>query len=92
MIGFVFYEKYIAPKTFIPYQLLLDRTVLGANFLAAVVFISFYLWSAFFSSFLQVVVGLTLTEATYVQNIYNVGSCIFALVIGMLIRGTFCFD
>lgn len=45
-ILFALYEKYLAPKTFIPYKLLTDRTVLGACILAAVLFISFYVWNA----------------------------------------------
>lgn len=64
LIAFAIYEKYIAPKTFIPYELLTDRTVLGANILAATLFVEFYLWDNYFSSFLQVVNGLTITEAS----------------------------
>ncbi|KAF2867925.1 major facilitator superfamily domain-containing protein [Massariosphaeria phaeospora] len=88
LIGFVLYEKFIAPKTFIPYQLLLDRTVLGACVLSATLFVSFYIWNAYFSSFLLVVSGVNLTEATYVQNIYSIGSCFFSLIVGLLIRWT----
>jgi hypothetical protein len=66
LITFALYEKFIAPKTFVPFNLLTDRTVLGANILAAVLFIEFYLWDIYFSSFLQVVNGLTITEASYV--------------------------
>jgi hypothetical protein len=52
---FVLYEKNFAQKTFIPYFLLKDRTILGSNILAATLFVSFFLWNAYFSSFLQVV-------------------------------------
>ncbi|KAK4183552.1 putative siderophore iron transporter [Podospora australis] len=94
VIGFVlcvifpFYEKYLAPKTFIPFELLLDRTVLGACVLSGNLFISFYIWNAFFPSFLQVVNGLTVTEQGYVSNIYSIGSCFWSLVVGFLIRYT----
>lgn len=87
-IGFALYEKFIAPKTFIPFHLLTDRTIVGANVLAAVLFVSFYIWNSYFSSFPQVVNGLTITEASYVANIYSIGSCFWALIIGLAIRYT----
>ena len=86
LVGFALYEKYLAPKTFIPYHLFMNRTVVGANVLAATLFISFYLWNAYFLSFLQVVNGLSLRDATYVTNIYTVGSCLFSVIVGILIR------
>ena len=64
LTAFTLYEKFVAPKTFVPYNLLTDRTVLGANILAAVLFLEFYLWDSYFSSFLQVVNGLSITEAS----------------------------
>ncbi|KAG8412326.1 hypothetical protein J3458_014510 [Metarhizium acridum] len=86
LVVFALYEKYVAPVQFIPYQLLVDRTVMGACVLGAIGFISFYIWNGFFSSFLQVVVGLTVTEATYVGRTYNMGSCFWALVVGVIVR------
>lgn len=85
---FVIYEKFFAPKTFMPYELLKDRTVMGACVLAATLFIEFYIWDSYFGSFLQVVNNLTVTEASYVANIYSIGSCLWALVIGAAIRYT----
>ena len=87
-IAFVFYEKYVAPVTFVPFGLLLDRTVMGACILAAVLFIEFYIWNSYFYSFLIVVNNLTVTEATYVVNIYSMGSCFFSLLVGIFIRWT----
>lgn len=87
-VAFPFYEKFIAPKTFIPFELLTDRTVLGACILSGVLFISFYIWNAFFPSFLQVVNGLTITEQSYVSNIYSIGSCFWSLIVGFLVRYT----
>jgi predicted MFS family arabinose efflux permease len=86
--SFAFYEKCLAPKTCIPYSLLMDRTVFGACILAAVLFIEFYIWNSYFSSFLQVVNGLTITEASYVVNIYSIGSCFWAIIVGILIKYT----
>jgi MFS family permease len=88
LIAFGLYEKYLAPKTFIPWSLLTNRTVIGACILAATLFVEFYIWDSYFSSFLQVVNNLSVTKASYVVNIYSIGSCFWALVVGSLIRYT----
>ncbi|KXX78249.1 Siderophore iron transporter mirB [Madurella mycetomatis] len=88
LIGFALFEKYVAPKTFIPYGLLTDRTVFGACILSGVLFISFYIWDSYFTSFLQVVNGLDMTRASYIMNIYSIGSCFWSLVVGVLVRWT----
>lgn len=73
IIGFAIWERWFAKVTFIPYSLLMDRTVLGANILAASTFVSFYAWDSYFVSFLQVVNGLSVTQSSYVAQIYSVG-------------------
>ncbi|KAK0648674.1 major facilitator superfamily-domain-containing protein [Cercophora newfieldiana] len=88
IIAFVLWEKYLAPKTFIPYDLLKDRTVLGACILAGTLFISFYIWDSYFFSFLQTVADLDVTPASYVMNIYSIGSCFFSFIVGFVIRYT----
>ncbi|ETI23881.1 hypothetical protein G647_05688 [Cladophialophora carrionii CBS 160.54] len=86
LIAFGLWEKYLAPKKFIPWELLTDRTVLGANILAAVLFISFYIWNAFFYSFLIVVNNQSVTHASYITNIYSIVACFFAIPVGLYIR------
>jgi hypothetical protein len=88
LIAFALYEKYYAPVKFIPFELLTDRTVLGACILAGTIFVSFYIWDSYFPSFLQVVNNLSVTEASYVVNIYSIGSCFWALIVGVVIRRT----
>jgi len=88
IIAFIIWEKLYAPITFMPYSLLLDRTVLGACVLSATLFISYYCWASYFSSFLMVVKYLNVTDASYVSNIYSVGNTFSALFIGWLIRNT----
>ena len=88
IIIFALYEKFLAPKTFIPFSLLTDRTVLGACVLAGTLFVSFYCWDSYFSSYLQVVHGQTITHASYIGNIYNIGSCFWSIVVGIAIRYT----
>lgn len=86
--AFVIWERFFAPITFIPYSLLLDRTVFGACILSACLFISFWCWNAYFSSFLQVVNGLSVADATYVVQTYTVTAVICSIVVGALIHYT----
>ncbi|KAK5693150.1 MFS siderochrome iron transporter 1 [Elasticomyces elasticus] len=88
LIAFGLYERFLAPKTFIPFSLLMDRTVMGANICAAMFFVSFYIWDSYFISFIQVVQGVTVIEASYIANIYSIGACFFSIVVGLLIRWT----
>ncbi|KAF2171431.1 hypothetical protein M409DRAFT_18548 [Zasmidium cellare ATCC 36951] len=88
LILFVLWEKIFAPVTFIPYSLLLDRTVIGACLLSATLFFSYFCWYSYFSSYLQVVNDLSLTHASYVIQIYPVGSVIFSFAAGVLIHYT----
>lgn len=88
IIGFVVWEKFCAPVTMFPYALLMDRTVLGACLLSATLFISYNLWNSFFSSFLQVVKGLDVQDATYVAQTYTVASVLSSISIGWLIHRT----
>ncbi|TQV93687.1 siderophore iron transporter [Cordyceps javanica] len=88
IVSFVVWEKFFAPVTFIPYSLLLDRTVFGACILSATLFISYSTWSVFFQSYLQVVKGLSIDNSTYVMQTYSVVSVIFAVVAGAVIHKT----
>lgn len=88
MILFAVWERFLAPITFIPYSLLLDRTVFGACILSATLFISFSCWNSYFSSFLQVVNDLSVTEASYVIQAYTVGVVVCSLAVGLLIHYT----
>ena len=85
---FAIWEKFLAPVTFIPYSLLLDRTVFGACILAAALFISFSCWNSYFSSFLQVVNDLSVTDASYVVQAYTVCSCLSSIAAGLVIHWT----
>ncbi|GAW15866.1 hypothetical protein ANO14919_052880 [Xylariales sp. No.14919] len=94
VIGFVtlifsaVWEKYWAPVKFLPWELLKDRTVLGACVLAAVLFVEYYIWTSYFSSFLQVVLRLKVWQSSYIGNIYSIGSCFFSIPVGLAIRHT----
>ncbi|CAG9954865.1 unnamed protein product [Clonostachys rosea f. rosea IK726] len=88
MILFAIWEKFLAPVTFIPYSLLLDRNMIGSCILCLVLGISYSTWNSFFSSFLQVVNNLTITEASYVTQIYGCGSSIACIATGYYIHYT----
>ncbi|CAG8111055.1 unnamed protein product [Penicillium olsonii] len=88
LIAFALYEKFWAPVTFIPFSLLMDRTVFFAGLMFVFEFFNSMVWGSYFSSMLQVVWGLNVTEASYVSAIYRVGSCLWCLLVGFLIRWT----
>ncbi|KAL8722331.1 MAG: hypothetical protein Q9225_001179 [Loekoesia sp. 1 TL-2023] len=88
MIIFAIWERFFAPVTFIPFSLLLDRTVFGACILSATLFISYNCWNSYFSSFLQVVNDLSVTHASYVVQTYAVGTVLCSLAVGLLIHYT----
>ncbi|KAI1865274.1 hypothetical protein JX265_008321 [Neoarthrinium moseri] len=88
IIGFGVWEKWFARVNFIPFELLRDRTCLGAFIVAGSVFVSFYLWDSYFYNFLLVVNGLSVVDATYMLNIYSVGSCLWSFAVGWAIRVT----
>ncbi|KAJ8121320.1 hypothetical protein ONZ43_g2197 [Nemania bipapillata] len=84
----VAWEKYFSPVQYMPWELLKDRTVLGACVLAAVLFIEYYIWTAYFTSFLQVVLRTTIWQTGYIGSIYSLGSCLFSIPVGLAIRRT----
>lgn len=88
IVLFVVWEKFYAPITFIPYSLLLDRTVFGACMVSATLFMSYFVWNAYFSSFLQVVNGLSVDHASYVVQTYTVCSVLCGIAVGFVIHYT----
>ncbi|KAI1859541.1 uncharacterized protein JN550_012059 [Neoarthrinium moseri] len=88
IIAFALYERFWAPVSFIPMHLLLDRTVFFAGLMLVFVFFNSAVWGAYFNSMLMVVWNQSLTKATYISNIYRVGSCFSALVLGFFMRWT----
>ena len=83
---FVIWEKWFCKKSFIPWELMADKTVIGACILYAVLFVSFYLWDGYFYSYLQVVHGINITNTGYIYNIYSIGSCFWGIVVAIGIK------
>ncbi|KAH8649662.1 major facilitator superfamily transporter [Tricladium varicosporioides] len=86
LLQFILYERFMAPKPYLPFALLTSPTVIGACILDAVIFVGFYCWDGYYTSYLQVVHNLSIAEAGYIGNIYSIGSCFSALIAGYLIR------
>ncbi|PNS15614.1 hypothetical protein CAC42_873 [Sphaceloma murrayae] len=86
LIVFGLYEKFLAPKSFLPINLLFDRTVFGSCIYAGLAFVSFYIWNSYFYSFLIVVNSQSITNASYIRNIYSIAACAWAVVIGLAIK------
>ncbi|KAJ6084665.1 MFS general substrate transporter [Penicillium sp. IBT 16267x] len=84
---FAAWENWFARTHFIPYQLLRDRTVLGACFVAAILYFSFYCWDSYFYYFVMVVYNLDVKLTGYMTSIYTIGSCFWSPIFGLWIRG-----
>ncbi|GME51750.1 putative abc multidrug transporter protein [Neofusicoccum parvum] len=87
-IAFGIWEKWFSPVSFVPFHLLVDRTVLPACLLSSCLFIASSCWSSYFSSFLQVALYQSISQAGYVGSIYSLGSCVWAFATGSFIRYT----
>ncbi|KAK5790145.1 hypothetical protein VI817_007432 [Penicillium citrinum] len=85
---FTLYETFIAPRPMLSWKLLSDRTVIGACLLDATYQLCYYCWNGYFTSFLQVVNNLTIAEAGYVANTFDVVSGVLLLGVGFVIRKT----
>lgn len=88
LVGFGLYESFLAPVPFLNVHLLTDRTIIGACLLDITYQVSYYCWASYFTSFLQVVNNLTLSEAGYVSNTFDVVSGLLLLLVGFSIRKT----
>lgn len=88
LVAFALYEIKLAPVPFLNYQVLSDRTVLGACLLNMTYQVSYGCYASYLSSFLQVVYELDVATAGYVGNTFSVVSFVFLFVAGWLIRWT----
>ncbi|KAH9876463.1 hypothetical protein J1614_003594 [Plenodomus biglobosus] len=84
--AFGIWEKFGAPVTFIPWPLLRNRTVIFTYTMAGSLYIGWYIWDSYFYSLLIVMFNQTVPHATYIANIYTMGSCFCCLVYGVALR------
>ncbi|EEP79682.1 predicted protein [Uncinocarpus reesii 1704] len=88
LVAFVIWERFGARVCLAPFHLLVDGTVVGACLVTGTVFLSFYCWDMYFLSYLQVVHNQTIRNAGYIANIYSVGTCVWSIATGGIIRAT----
>ena len=88
LIAFVLWERFWATCTFIPYSLLLDRTVFGACLLTATLFCTYSLWASYLGSFLLVVKGLDVKLTSYVTPTTTIAGIVVAVLVGYFIHRT----
>ncbi|KAH7317457.1 major facilitator superfamily domain-containing protein [Rhexocercosporidium sp. MPI-PUGE-AT-0058] len=86
--GFVVWERFFARVCLTPWAVLRDRTVLGTCMVGFVLFVSATAWNAYFSSFLQVVNGLSVTHASYIVQSSTVIQVIANIAAGATISYT----
>ncbi|KAK8103183.1 major facilitator superfamily transporter [Apiospora sp. TS-2023a] len=86
LVAFGVWEKYFAPVQFFPFELLKDRTVLGAAMTYFIVFLSTFVWDAYYGSYLQVVNDLSISISNYVLNAYSLTSYFTGPFIALFIR------
>ncbi|KAJ0120633.1 hypothetical protein N8I77_005049 [Diaporthe amygdali] len=88
LLSFAVYEKFLAPVPLLNFTFLTDRTVVGACLLDATYQVAYYCWDNYFTSYLQVVNDVTIAEAGYINNTFNVVSGVLLLLVGYLMRRT----
>lgn len=88
LVLFGLYEKFLAQEPFIKNKFLTDRTVIGCCLIDMTYQVSYYCWNSYFTSFLQVVSNLTVSEAGYVNSTFQVVSGVLLFIVGYLIRRT----
>lgn len=86
ILAFVVWERFWAPVQFMPWALIQDRTVVFTFSMVVSLYLAWYIWDSYFYSLLQVVFNQTVTQATYISNIYTIGSCFWCLVFGAILR------
>ncbi|GAM35155.1 hypothetical protein TCE0_017f03261 [Talaromyces pinophilus] len=86
IIAFALYECFLAPVTFIPWELMKNRTVFFTYTMVACLYTAWYIWDNYFYSMLIVVFDTGVTNATYISNIYTIGATFWSIVMAAIIR------
>lgn len=86
IVAFVIWERFFAPVTFIPWRLIKNRTVFFTYTMMASLYTAWYLWDNYFYSVLIVLFNTDIQDATYMMNVYTVGSTFWSLIFGVFIR------
>ncbi|KAH0428094.1 MFS siderophore iron [Colletotrichum camelliae] len=85
---FLLNELYLAPTPFLKFKFFVDRTVMGACVLDITYQVAYYCWNSYFTSFLQVVNDVSVSEAGYISNTFDVVSGVLLFIVGFSISKT----
>ncbi|OWO97373.1 hypothetical protein B2J93_1224 [Marssonina coronariae] len=85
---FALYQTYLSPAPFMKHKFLTDRSVLAACLIDLTYQTSYYCWSSYFTSFLQVVANVSVSNAGYIGNTFSIVSGALLFLVGWLIRFT----
>ena len=83
LVGFVVWEKWLAPVVYIPWTLMKDRNLIGGCLVVLACVGSVAVWGAYYGSYLQVVHDQSITIAGYINNAYPLVFAISAPLFGM---------
>lgn len=85
---FLLNELFLAPVPFLKFKFFADRTVMGACVLDITYQVAYYCWNNYFTSFLQVVNDVSVSEAGYISNTFDVVSDVLLFIVGFSISKT----
>lgn len=88
LILFGLHQVYVSPQPFLKREFLVNRSLVGACLINATYQMSYYCWNSYFTSFLQVVYNLKVSEAGYVNSTFQVVSGVLLFMVGYSIRRT----
>ncbi|KAF4966987.1 hypothetical protein FSARC_5395 [Fusarium sarcochroum] len=83
-----YWEKSFAKGPFFPWEFLKKRTVWTSCLLNGLMFMSVFVWEAYYTTYLQVVHDQTVSNAGYISGTFNVFSSFVGSFVGLLIRYT----
>lgn len=86
--AFVIWEIWLAPVPFLAARHLQNRTLLAVCLINTTYQMAYYCWNSYFTSFLQVVNGVTVAQAGYINNTFQVVSGVELFIVGYFIRRT----
>ncbi|CZT10869.1 probable transporter (major facilitator superfamily) [Rhynchosporium agropyri] len=88
LVIFGLHQAYLAPAPFMKHNFLTDRTVIAACLIDLTYQMSYSCWANYFTSFLQVVSNISVSEAGYINSTFSIVSGVLLFFVGYLIRRT----
>ncbi|KAM5523951.1 siderophore iron transporter mirb [Fusarium oxysporum f. sp. phaseoli] len=88
LIASIYWERSFARIPFFPWRFLKERTVWASCLLNGLMFMSVFVWEAYYTSYLQVVHSQSVRDAGYISGTFNVFSSFVGPFVGLMIRYT----